>query len=363
MGGFGVMGERTMVRHASEPPEARGVGRDQVRLMVSHGAETIEHLRFADLAQTLRRGDLLVVNTSATLKASVPARRSFGAPLEVHLSSLLPGGLWSVEVRESTPRGSTPLRVALAGEVLALPEGGRAALLAPYPFETELSAPSRLWAAALELPVDVWAYLSAYGSPIRYGYVKDEWPIEYYQTVFAREPGSAEMPSAGRPFTDELVHELRRQGVRFAPLVLHTGVASLEEHEPPYEERYRVPLRTASAINDTRRANGRVIAVGTTVVRALETVTDEIGVAHPGAGWTDVIVDERHHVRAVDGLLTGLHEPKASHLHLIQAVVRRWCGEPSLIDRAYEQAIARKYLWHEFGDAHLILPPGRYPTE
>lgn len=356
MGRLGVMLDAAAVRHASEPPEARGLRRDRVRLMVSRGAESVEHLRFDDLPRVLGAGDLLVVNASGTLKASLPARRSFGAPLELHLSTRLPGGLWSVEVREASADGSKPLRVALAGEVLTLPDGGRASLLAPYPYAGDLFAPSRLWSAALDLPSDLPTYLDEHGAPIRYGYVRQAWPIIYYQTVFATDPGSAEMPSAGRPFTDELVQSLRAAGVNFAPVVLHTGVSSLEDHEPPYEERYHVPRRTAAAINGTRDSGGRVIAVGTTVVRAVETVTDESGVTHPGEGWTDLIIDPAREVRGIDGLLTGLHEPRASHLQLIQAIIGRWGGGRSVVDRAYDEAIGREYLWHEFGDAHLILP-------
>jgi S-adenosylmethionine:tRNA ribosyltransferase-isomerase len=273
-------------------------------------------------------------------------------PLELHLSTRLPGGLWAVEARERTAEGSKPLRLALAGEVLELPQGGRATLLAPYPFSGDLFAASRLWSAALELPADVDVFLSRHGSPIRYSYVTRDWPISYYQTVFATEPGSAEMPSAGRPFTDALVQDLREAGVNIAPIVLHTGVSSLEDHEPPYEERFHVPRQTADAVNATRHAHGRIIAVGTTSVRAIETTTDELGITHPGSGWTNLLINASRPPRVIDGLLTGLHEPEASHLSLIRQVM----GDQAHLDRAYEEAIERGYLWHEFGDAHLLLP-------
>jgi S-adenosylmethionine:tRNA ribosyltransferase-isomerase len=364
MGRTGLTVDPGLVRHATEPPEARGLRRDRVKLMVSHGDGRIEHWRFDDLPRLLRRNDLVIVNASGTMKASLPARRTFGAPLELHLSTLLPGGLWAVEVRESTAEGSKPLRLALAGEVLNLPDGGRATLLAPYPFGGDIFTASRLWAAALELPIGVASFLDCHGSPIRYGYVTQEWPISYYQTVFATEPGSAEMPSAGRPFTAVLVQTLRDAGVAIAPIVLHTGVSSLEDHEPPYEERFHVPRSTADAVNRTRRVGGRVIAVGTTSVRAIETTTDELGITHPGRGWTDLVIDTRRPVRAIDGLLTGLHEPKASHLSLIRALMQRQKGEGrrqseragELVETAYGDAIERGYLWHEFGDSHLLLP-------
>lgn len=362
MGHAGLLVDPGVVRHATEPAEARGLRRDSVKLMVSYGDGQIEHLRFSDLRRVLRRGDVLIVNASGTLKASLPARRSFGTPLELHLSTLLPGGLWAVEAREWTCEGSKPLRLALAGEVLELPQGGRATLLAPYPFSGDLFAASRLWSAALELPADIDAFLDVHGSPIRYGYVTRDWPISYYQTVFATEPGSAEMPSAARPFTETLVQALREAGVGIAPIVLHTGVSSLEDHEPPYEERFHVPRETADAVNATRRAGGRIIAVGTTSVRAIETTTDELGITHPGHGWTDLVIGSQRPVRIIDGLLTGLHEPLASHLSLISAIAIRQTAEggrqsdPDLLERSYEEAIERDYLWHEFGDSHLLLP-------
>jgi S-adenosylmethionine:tRNA ribosyltransferase-isomerase len=205
--------------------------------------------------------------------------------------------------------------------------------------------------ATLQLPLSLEAYLSQYGFPIRYNYVSDPWPLEYYQTVYATEPGSAEMPSAGRAFTPELITRLVAQGVQIAPLILHTGVASLEDHEPPYEEFYRVPLETARLINQVKQAGKRVIAVGTTVVRALETITEADGVVYPGEGWTRLVITPERPLRAIDGLLTGLHEPEATHLARLQAL-----AGPEQICRTYSTALQERYLWHEFGDLHLILP-------
>jgi S-adenosylmethionine:tRNA ribosyltransferase-isomerase len=163
--------------------------------------------------------------------------------------------------------------------------------------------------------------------------------------------GSAEMPSAGRAFTPELITRLVARGVQVAPLLLHTGVASLEEHEPPYEEFYRVPLETARRVNAARAAGKRVVAVGTTVVRALESVTDEEGGTHPGEGWTPLVVTPERGIRAVHGMLTGLHEPRASHLAMLEALAGR-----RHLEVAYAEALTAQYLWHEFGDLHLILP-------
>ncbi len=343
---------------AAEPPEARGLRRDQVRLLVSRADASIEHRRFDEIATVLEAGDLLVVNASATLNASILAKRTFGMRVELHLSTQLPGGLWVVEVRQSDITGSKPLRLGLAGEVLRLPGGARASILAPYPFGGDLFARARLWAAALELPISLRDYLEEFGSRIRYSYVNRNWPASYYQTIFAAEPGSAEMPSAGRPFSEAVVEALRAAGVSIASIVLHTGVASLEDHEPPYEERYRVPRQTAELVNRTRAAGGRVIAVGTTAVRALETVADDTGAAHPGQGWTDLVITPDRQMRVVDGLLTGIHETKATHLAIVRAIARR-AGAERLVDDAYHEAIANGYRLHEFGDVHLLLPVRR----
>ena len=345
---------------AHEPPEARGLRRDEVRLMVSSlETDAIEHARFCDLPRWLSPGDLLVVNTSATVNAALPATAGDGRAFELHLSTRLPGGLWSVEVRQPGDNGSLPYAEARAGTVLLLPAGGRATLLAPYPFVDALAARSRLWSAAVSMPGPTDVYLREHGQPIRYGYVGRAWPNEAYQTVFAGEPGSAEMPSAGRPFSADLVTRLVSRGIEIAPLLLHTGVASLESHEPPYEEYYRVPRHTAARVNAAKRAGGRVIAVGTTVVRALETVTDETGRTSPGEGWTDLVITPERPLRSVNGLITGLHEPRATHLMLLERVVAAGipasvCG-PCHLERAYADARRLGYLWHEFGDSHLII--------
>ncbi|HZC06336.1 MAG TPA: S-adenosylmethionine:tRNA ribosyltransferase-isomerase [Ktedonobacterales bacterium] len=335
---------------ATEPPEARGDARDDVRLMVSScSSPEIIHTRFSAIGAVLRAGDALVINTSGVLNAALTATRADGARvIELHLSTRLPGGFWTVEPRLPQPAGSRPLRDDFAGETLALPGGATATLHAPYPAD---ATPARLWLATLRLPLPPVEYTARYGFPIRYGYVPDFWPNSYYQTVYATEMGSAEMPSAGRAFTRSLMADLVARGVLFAPLLLHTGVSSLEAHEPPYEEYYRVPAATARLINATRAAGGRIIAVGTTAVRALETVADTQGEVHPGEGWTGLVVTPERGIRAVDGLLTGLHEPRSSHLAMLEALVGR-----EHLTRTYGEAISHRYLWHEFGDLHLMLP-------
>jgi S-adenosylmethionine:tRNA ribosyltransferase-isomerase len=346
---------------AAEPPEARGLKRDEVRLLISRIAtDSIHHAVFSDLARWLSPGDLLVVNTSGTLNAALAGRARSGEMFELHLSTRLPGNFWVVEVRRPAPIASQPYRGAQGGTTLELEGGGHITLLAPYPLVNTLHAESRLWIAAPQLGQPVLPYLERFGTPIRYSYVTDSWPGPMYQTVFAVEPGSAEMPSAGRPFTPELVTRLVSSGIQIAPLLLHTGVASLEDHEPPYEEYYRVSRETSNRVNAARRAGHRVIAVGTTVIRALETVTDDRGTS-PGEGWTSLVITDERPLRAVNGMITGFHEPHATHLAMVRQVIAAAGGDTpsSHIDRAYRQAVERGYLWHEFGDSHLIIGRSR----
>jgi S-adenosylmethionine:tRNA ribosyltransferase-isomerase len=273
-----------------------------------------------------------------------------------------------VELRRIAEKTTVPFRDEIRGESLELPGGGRVVILHNYQSgefvaelqesESQVSAngkhtggTNRLWIATLDLPESLHNYLNRYGSPIRYHYVKEQWPLEYYQTVYATEPGSAEMPSAGRGFTPELITRLVAMGVQVVPMMLHTGVSSLEEHEPPYEEYYSVLLETAETINHARNRGKRIIAVGTTVVRALETVTDNSGMTQPGEGWTKLIITPDRIVRSVNAILTGLHEPKATHIAMLEAI-----AGPQHIRATYEEALEREYLWHEFGDLHLILP-------
>jgi S-adenosylmethionine:tRNA ribosyltransferase-isomerase len=339
---------------ASEPPEARGLARDEVRLMVSYQHnDRVVHTHFRRLPDFLEPGDVVVINTSGTLNAALKATRADGTCLELHLSTHLPSDLWIVEVRQPDGKATKPFYDGRAGEQLALPGGAAVQLLTPYR-ASEGSPPTervRLWIAVLDLPQPLLDYLAVYGFPIRYGYVHETWPGEYYQTVYANEPGSAEMPSAGRAFTTALISQLVAAGIQVAPLILHTGVASLESHEPPYEEYYRVPAETAFLVNHARTTGQRVVAVGTTVVRALETVVDGQGVVHPGEGWTRLVITPARGLKAVNALLTGLHEPEATHLAMLAALT----GQDHLAI-TYAEALRERYLWHEFGDLHLILP-------
>jgi S-adenosylmethionine:tRNA ribosyltransferase-isomerase len=339
---------------AHEPPEARGIARDAVRLLVAQRSDgSIVHARFHDLSRFLRAGDLLVVNTSATLAAALPVRRADGSPLELRLSTPAPPGPahpaasdiearhWVVELRD----GDRPYRALRAGERLALPAAASAELLAPF------ASGVRLWLARLDLPLPLSSYLRRHGHPIRYRYVPREWPLSAYQNVYANEPGSAEMASAGRPFTVELITRLIARGVQIAPITLHAGVSSPERGEPPQPEPYRVPPSTAQQINAVHAAGGLVIAVGTTVVRALESAAADDGAVRAADGWTRLVVDADRGLRIIDGLITGWHEPRASHLDMLAAAAGL-----ELLRSCYLAALAQGYLWHEFGDSHLILP-------
>jgi S-adenosylmethionine:tRNA ribosyltransferase-isomerase len=301
---------------------------------------SLAHRSFRDLPRVLRAGDMLVVNTSGTLAAALPARLA-GRPVELRLSTRLRRSTWVVELRNGD---GTPLRPPPIPARVDLPGGARAELAVPF------GDSDRLALARLELDAPLERYLERHGRPIRYGYVEAELPIDAYQTVFALHPGSAEMPSAGRPFTSSLVTELVSRGILVAPITLHTGVSSPELGEPPYPERFRVPEATARLVTAVHGWQGRVVAVGTTVARALETTAAPDGTVSAGRGWTSLVITPQRGLWATDGLLTGWHEPRSSHLQILEAV-----GGPDLVARSYREASARRYRRHEFGDLHLIL--------
>jgi S-adenosylmethionine:tRNA ribosyltransferase-isomerase len=302
--------------------------------MVAERDRPLVHTDFDSLPTHLRAGDLLIVNASATIPAALPARRSDGTAVDLHLSTPDPAqpGRYVVEVRAHGQR------VAAGAETLKLPAGGRASLLAPY------LSPGRLWVAQLDLPEPLLPYLNRHGAPIRYAHDPTPRPLADYQTIFATDPGSAEMPSAGRAFTHDTLRALREHGVSVQRITLHTGVSSQERGERPYPERYAVSAHTARRINER---TGRLIAVGTTVVRALETVADDDGRIQPRSGWTSLMITPSRPIRAVDGLVTGWHDLDASHLLLLEAI------GGDLIRRSY--AVSEGYRRHEFGDMHLIL--------
>jgi S-adenosylmethionine:tRNA ribosyltransferase-isomerase len=330
---------------ARQPAEERGLRRDEVRLMVAQRSSgAVRHHAFKDLPELLDPGDLLVVNVSATLPAAIAGRRRDGSDVRIHVSTRAPqlDPSWRVvEVRSAN--GARPGR-GHPREMIALEDDATLDLVAPY------ASGARLMLARFDEVESVEDYLARHGEPIRYGYARRTWPLSAYQNVYATVPGSAEMPSAGRPISHELITALASRGVQIAPIVLHCGVSSPERHEPPFPEQFEVPEPTARLVNAVRRWGGRVIAVGTTVVRALETVADPLGRVRGRSGWTGLVIGPDRGVHSVDGIITGWHEPEASHLQMLEAI-----GGRELLDRSYREALAREYLWHEFGDSHLIL--------
>jgi len=345
--------ERPADLQATAPPEERGLARDDVRLLVSEGT-VHEHARFTDLGERLRPGDLVVANQSETLPASLPASGPEGEFL-LNCSTEYGNGLWLVEPRWSAGEPG-PVGLAAGDQVVVNGSSGR--IVGHHPDLHRLTFVRFDGGDARELMAEI-------GEPIRYGYVDRPYPLSAYQTYFAAEPGSAEMPSAGRPFTERVVEQLRARGVGLATITLHTGVSSLEieydqcesgcrggECNPLYAEPFRVSKATARAVNRTRQLGGRVIAVGTTVVRALESAWDgESNRVRPTGGFTRAFVTPERGVGAVDGLLTGLHDPETTHLAMLYAIASQ-----RTVMEGYEHAIDEGYLWHEFGDTHLLLP-------
>jgi len=329
---------------AAEPPEARGLSRGGVRLMVSRGRAWPVPAEFRELPGHLRPGDLVVVNTSSTLPAVLPARRPDGRAAVVRLATpLAMDGPWVVELPVAPDRDDHPW----PSEAWVLPGQGHLHLLGPY------RGSWRLWLVDVRVPPPLPTYLAEHGRPLRPEGVATDWPLEVYQSCFAREPGSTAMASAGRAFTPELLTALVSSGIVVAPLLLHTcGLTG--EDGGPLPERYHVPPVTARLVNHTRASGGRVIAVGTTVVRALESVAAVNGVVRPARGWTEQVVTPERGVRVVDGLLTGWHEPGGSHLRLLEAVAGL---EP--LGLAYRAALEHGFAWGTFGDLHLILPGSR----
>jgi len=336
-------------RTATEPPEVRGLRRDGVRLMIATPAG-IQHTIFNRLAEHLKAGDLLVVNTSATVPGQLDGSRD-GSAVVVHVAGRLPDGSRVVELR-SSPDATEPILDGRVGERIALPAAGVLELTAAYPKPS--SSPTglgnRLWRARIKVAQSVSDYLAERARPISYGYLDASFPTSAYQTIFALHPGSAEMPSAGRPFSTELVTRLVAQGVIFAPVTLHTGLSSQDAGEAPQQEWFEVSGTTADLVNSGRARGGRVIAVGTTATRAIESAARPDGRVTAASGWTDLVISPERPVRVVDGLITGWHDPEASHLLLVESV-----AGTELTQRAYDAAVAERYLWHEFGDSCLLL--------
>ena len=335
----------------AKPTEVRGIRRDEIKLMVSNiHSDEIQHHVFNNIDKFLNEGDVLVVNTSGTLKAALEAFLINGKRVRVHFSTKMEDHLWTVEIREILNGSAKRFEGDLKGEILALEHGGSMELIEPY-YQIRHKKHLKLWKAMINIPISVEEYLEYYGKPIKYNYIKDAYPQSYYQTIFATEMGSAEMPSAGRAFTPELVAKLVAKGVQIVPILLHTGVASLELNERPYDEYFKVSQSSADAINMARKKGKRIIAVGTTAIRAIESAADQYGKVQAKDAWTDLYITPQRGLFVTDALLTGFHEPEASHLMMLEALMGR-----THLEITYQKALEQKYRWHEFGDLHLILP-------
>lgn len=327
---------------ASLPAELRGLRRDGARLcVVERASGRITHTTVAHLGEHLIAGDLLVVNSSRTLPAALRVTREDGQQVQVRPGALREGEWDALAVETHPPHRNIGLH---AGELLRARSGLQLRVVAERP-----DAPL-LWTMTIERG-DPMATLLRDGEPIRYSYVPEPVALEHYQTVYAGTPGSVEIPSAGRHLTWELLGELRDAGIDVTDIVLHCGLSSFQDddvdlHKPLIEEWFAVRAETADRINRARR----VIAVGTSVIRTLETATDDTGTVRAMSGWTPLVITPHTRLRVVDALLTGLHEPPATHLDMLGALL-----DETLLERAYIEVRERGYLWHEFGDAMLIL--------
>jgi S-adenosylmethionine:tRNA ribosyltransferase-isomerase len=336
---------------AKEPPELRGSGRrDGVRLLVlNRQTGRVTHSRFERLCDFLAPGDLLVFNASRTLPALLTAwRDSDQSKVEMRLASHLSDDSWLALIRNVLPENCIVLDEPDSRVSFGL---GLSARLESRHREIPGMWKVRFSAGGAEL-IDLFYRL---GEPVRYRYVSKPWGLNYYQTVYARDPGSAEMPSAGRAFTWRMLTQLRKMGIETAYLTLHTGLSSylddeLDRRHPDLEEEYSIDKQTAMKIRTARSEGRRIIAVGTTVVRALESAAREGDMISAGHRYTRLMITPDYTLRLTDGILTGLHEPAASHLELLSAFI-----SPALLKKAYVGAVQLGYLWHEFGDLNLIV--------
>jgi S-adenosylmethionine:tRNA ribosyltransferase-isomerase len=330
--------------NATMPPERRGIRRDRVRMMVINKENgSTEHTHFHHLADYLNKGDLIILNASRTVPAVLKGRWKNGEAekeIEIRLAHRKSENIW-----EALIVGETLVK----GEKIYFSSVFNATIIHVDPEGPFVTLQFNLCCS------DLYNQIYSLGQPVRYEYIEHPWELDYYQTVFASSPGSVEMPSAGRAFSWELLFQLQKKGVQIAYIQLHTGLSYLLDdkwHIGPREnyEEYHIPEETVVAIQKTKKAGGRVIAVGTTVVRTLETAALEDGNIKAHSGWTNLYIKQDTELKIADGLITGLHEPEASHLDLLSAFV-----EQPFLYKAYQEAIEKKYLWHEFGDMNLIL--------
>lgn len=335
---------------AASAPRARGERR---LLLFDRRSGAVGDAQLDDLPTLVRPGDLFVVNDAATLPASLPARAPSGAPIEVRLVRARDDGRRWQAVLFGAGDWRTPTEHRPAAE--ALRAGDRLEVAGLPATVSELSRTSvRLFDLVFESDPDVvWAALYRRGRPIQYAHVPEPLALWSVQTAYAARPWAAEAPSAGVPLDWSLLSALRARGVGLAAITEGAGLSSTGDPAIdaalPLPERFEVPAATVRAVNAARARGGRVVAVGTSVVRALESAAAS-GELRPARGETDLVIGPGYRPRAVDGLFTGLHEPTASHFALLQAF-----APPAQLGAAYAHAERGGYLGHEFGDTNLIL--------
>ncbi|NNF38520.1 MAG: tRNA preQ1(34) S-adenosylmethionine ribosyltransferase-isomerase QueA [Gemmatimonadetes bacterium] len=352
----------------AERPASR---RDESRLLVlPRGGGTVGHRRFRDIVDLIAPGDLLVVNQSRVLPARLRGRKPTGAPAEVlllHPRLEAPGdgasssgravdaggalaGVAEARVWEALVRPGSKLK---PGRVVEVGADLRVEILGP--------APGGGRVVRLDTPLPVAEALERYGHVPLPPYITrddDESDRERYQTVYASTPGSIAAPTAGLHFTPELLADLESRGVRRTAISLHVGVGTFRpvEVDDPAEhtmhaELYHVPEAAARAVSETRSRGGRVWAVGTTVVRTVESVATAEGGIRAGSGSTDLFIRPPFDFRVVDGLITNFHLPRSTLLMLVSA----FAGRPATLD-AYETAVRRGYRFYSYGDAMVVTP-------
>ncbi len=332
----------------TQPTEFRNIERDEVRLLVTTDSDYTRHTTFRNVDQYLQKGDVLVVNTSATRASALPVVLPGNRLGMAHFSTRVNDSEWLIEIREIEREKTVRWKEGKREMKFHLPDGADITLKRKFYKERKLL---HLWVAEFTSPQEQESYLAEHAQPIKYDHLNEHYPLDFYQTVFSLHPGSSEMPSAGRGFTKDLVERLLEKGVVIAPMLLHTGVSSLEENESPYAEYMEVDQASATLINNAKKKGRKIIAVGTTGIRAIESAVNERGEVIPYTGVTNLFIDNDYKMKVINGLLTGFHEPRASHLQMLQSLAGF-----DHIERAYKSALDNNYFWHQFGDLHLILP-------
>ena len=319
--------------------------RDTSRLLVlDRTSGALSHRHFYDICEYIRPEDILVVNSSRVIPARLLGANAAGSPIELLLLRMREGGVWETLVRPGK-RARAGAKFTFGGileaEILEVLEDGNRLVRFHYPSEYQT----------------VYEVLDAVGQmPLPPYITKKLEDKSRYQTVYAKEEGSAAAPTAGLHFTPELLAALRAKGTGYAEVTLHVGLGTfrpvkadaITEHHM-HAEQFHIEPEVAEEINRRRAAGGRVIAVGTTACRVLESVTDEQGIVHPMSGETGIFIYPGYRFRAVDALITNFHLPESTLLMLVSAFYNR-----DKMMEAYHTAVEEKYRFFSFGDCMLI---------